>query len=476
MAAQGAKFFLMMGSTVILARLLTPEDYGVVAMVAVVTNFVMMFKDMGLSMATVQRDEINHGQISTLFGINVFIGLIIMLVMAALAPGVAWFYGKPELTLITLALAGTFIFGGLTIQHQALLRRQMHFGRLAVIEIAAMLNGVVAAVISAWYGAGYWALVIMQLVTAVSMAVGVWIACDWRPSLPKRGTGVRPMLAFGGHITGFGIVNYFAGNLDKILLGRFCGASVLGLYSRAYNIMMLPITRVREPLNAVAIPALSHIQNEPIRYKRYYIKLITLIAFITMPFMAFLFVCAEEVIALLLGDQWSGAVNIFKILCLAAFIQPVATTRGLVLFSLGQSKRYFTFGIINSIVIVISFILGLPWGAIGVAVAYTIATYVLLVPMLWYCFRRSPISITDFFSAVYRPAVASLTMALAMLLAHSFLVNQREIVAVCTNFTIGFSAYFLVWSLIPGGIQILRDFHGYVALIFTKIPKNLEII
>jgi len=147
-----------------------------------------------------------------------------------------------------------------------------------------------------------------------------------------------------------------------------------------------------------------------------------------------------------------------------------------VLFSLGQSKRYFTFGIINSIVIVISFILGLPWGAIGVAVAYTIATYVLLVPMLWYCFRRSPISITDFFSAVYRPAVASLTMALAMLLAHSFLVNQREIVAVCTNFTIGFSAYFLVWSLIPGGIQILRDFHGYVALIFTKIPKNLEII
>ncbi len=129
MAAQGIKFFLQIGSTVVLARLLTPEDFGLIAMVTAVTGFVMMFKDMGLSMATVQRAEIDHAQISTLFWINVVLSLAFMLLTATLAPAIAWFYSEPRLTWITLALAGAFIFSGFTVQHQALLRRQMNFGR-----------------------------------------------------------------------------------------------------------------------------------------------------------------------------------------------------------------------------------------------------------------------------------------------------------------------------------------------------------
>jgi len=474
--SQGCKFALHTTSTIVLARLLTPSDYGLIAMVAVVTNFVMMFKDMGLSMATIQKAEINHGQISTLFWINVVISLVIMMIMAALAPVVAWFYGKPELTLITLSLAGTFIFSGLTIQHQALLRRQMHFGRLAVIEVAAMFSSVIAAIISAWYGAGYWALVVMQLVMAVSTAIGVWFACDWRPGLLKRGTGVRRMLAFGRNITSFNLINYFARNSDKILVGRFCGSGILGLYSKAYNLLMLPINQICGPLTSVAVPALSRIQDDPKRYTSYYTKLILLLSFISMPLIVFLAICSRSIIHLLLGEQWLGASRIFQILAIAAFIQPVWSTVGLVLLSMGQSVRLFKFGVFNSSVVVFSFAVGIRWGANGVASAYAVANYLILFPSLWYCFRLTPISIAAFLKAIARPAIASITMALVMLLAHPFLVNQREIVAVCTNFTIGFSAYFLVWSLMPGGIQILRDFHGYVALVFAKEPNNLEII
>jgi len=203
MAAQGVRFFLRMGSTVVLARLLTPQDFGLIAMVTVITGFVMMFKDMGLSMATVQRDEVNHAQISTLFWINVGLSLCVMLLTAALAPVIAWFYGEPRLVWVTLALASAFIFGGFTVQHQALLRRQMRFGTLAVIGIISMVVGIITAIIAALSGAGYWSLVLMQLATAITIAIGVWVGCDWRPGLFVRRSGIRKMLAFGGNLTGF---------------------------------------------------------------------------------------------------------------------------------------------------------------------------------------------------------------------------------------------------------------------------------
>jgi len=468
MTAQVIKFLLHTGSTVVLARLLTPQDYGLIAMVTAITGFVTLFKDMGLSMATIQKAEINHSQVSTLFWINVAVSFVLALILVAGAPIISWFYSERRLTWITLALAGTFIFSGLTVQHQALLRRQMRFSTLAVVEIGSMAAGVITGVALACYGAGYWALVGLSAATALSNVVLVWILCEWRPSLPVRRAGVLSMVAFGGHITGSSIVNYFARNFDNILIGRFWGANVLGLYSRAYNIMMLPINQVRDPLNAVAIPALSRIQKDPVRYKKYYIKLVTLLAFITMPLMVVLFVCANEVIGLLLGSKWSGASDIFKILCIVAFIQPVTTTWGLVLVSLGQSKRYFIFNFINSTIIVISFILGLPWGAVGVAVGYAIATYVLLVPTLWYCFKGSPIFITDFFSAISRPLVASLCMGAVIFPIYLFIANQSDIVVIGNCFLIGLLAYFLVLVLIPGGRKIPHEFFSHVSLLFRK--------
>jgi len=464
MTAQVAKFLLQTGSTVILARLLTPQDYGLVAMVTAITGFVALFKDMGLSFATIQKHEINHAQVSTLFWINVAVSIALALVLAAIAPIISWFYSEPKLIYITLALAGTFIFSGLTVQHQALLRRQMRFVTLAMIEIGSVAIGVITGIVLAWHGAGYWALVGLSAAMALSNVVLVWIFCEWCPGLPVRGAGVRSMLAFGSHLTGFDTVNYFARTLDQILLGRFWGANVLGLYSRAYSIMMLPIIQVRGPLNAVAIPALSHIQDDPIRYKKYYIKLVTLIAFITMPLMVFLFFCAVRVIHLLLGDQWSGVVNIFKILCVTAFIQPVGTTWGIVLISLGQSKRYLTWGIVNSIFVVISFVLGLPWGAIGVAATYTIASYVMLVPTLWYCFRRTPVSITDFFSAISRPLVASLCMGTVIFTGYLFLRNHSDIMVIGVCFILGLLSYLSVWALMPGGVQTLRELVSYKLL------------
>lgn len=468
MGAQGIMFFLRLGSTMVLARLLAPADYGLVVMVSAFISFADLFKDLGLSTATIQRANINQDQISTLFWINAAVGFLLALVLAVMSPIISWFYSEPRITWITLALAGTFIFSGLTVQHQALLRRQMRFTALAAVEIGSMGIGIATGIAMAWYGVGYWALVGLSAATAISYMALVWVFCRWRPGLPVRQAGIRSMVTFGGHLTGFSIVNYFARNFDGILLGRFWGADVLGLYSRAYNIMMLPINQVRGPLNAVALPALSHIQNDSLRYKKYYIKLVTLLAFITMPLMIFLFVCADEVIALLLGSKWSGATGIFKILCINALIQPALGTVGLVLISLGQSKRYFTIGAINSTIAVLSFVVGLPWGAIGVAVAYTIATYVLLVPTLWYSFRQSPISIRDFFSAILRPVIASIIMGFVILAVRSYLTNTLDIASVGYSFIIGFMTYLMVLLVVPGGLLFLQELYSYRSFLFQK--------
>jgi len=170
----------------------------------------------------------------------------------------------------------------------------------------------------------------------------------------------------------------------------------------------------------------------------------------------------------LLGSKWSGAANIFKVLSAAAFIQPVASTVGLVLVSLGQSKRYFVLGTISGIIVVISFILGLTWGAIGVAAAYAIVNYVILIPTLWYSFRRTPISITDFFSAILRPMIASLCIGAAIFAGHLFLANQPSIVVVGACFLIGLLSYLLVWVLLPGGIQTLRELYSYRVFLSGK--------
>ena len=423
MAAQGVIFPLRIGSTVVLARLLTPQDFGLIAMVTVITGFVMMFKDMGLSMATVQRDEVNHAQISTLFWINVGLSLCVMVVIAALAPVIAWFYGEPRLTWITLALASAFVFSGFTVQHQALLRRQMRFGTLALIQIISMVVGIITAIIAASYGAGYWALVLMQLATAITIAIGVWVGCDWRPGLPVRRSGIRKMLAFGGNLTGFNFMNYFARNMDNVLIGRFWGPSQLGLYSKAYGLLLLPVQQITGPIMAVATPSLSRLQNDAERYRKYYLKAISLIAFVTMPSVMFLIIMSDEIIGLVLGQQWIGASRIFAILGISALFQPVLSTVGCLFISTGRTDRMFKWGIFSSLCIVVSFIVGLPFGAIGVATAYTICILLLAVPALWYATKTTPITLLSIFRILWHPALATLGVCAALITFKIFFIE-----------------------------------------------------
>jgi PST family polysaccharide transporter len=384
-----------------LARLLTPNDFGLIAMVTAITNFALVFKDIGLSTATIQRAELNHAQVSTLFWINFAFGAVLAVSVAGLAPLVAWFYGEPRLGPVMAILSLSFVFGGLTVQSQALLKRMMRFTALGFAEVFGMLLGVAVAVVSARYGAGYWALVLMHVTIPAGIFIGIWAVCPWRPGWPSRRSGVRPMLAFGRDIAGFQIVNYFSRNLDNILIGKFWGGIALGLYSRAYSLMMLPLSQIRQPLTSVALPALSRLQDEPERYRRAFLGTTEKILMLSLPPVTLLLVGSDWVIAIVLGPQWAGASRIFAWLGVAAITQMALIVSGWLFVSQGRSRDFFLWGLIGSVLSVLSFLIGLPHGAVGVAAAYSLVGVFLRFPILvWWAGRRGTVGSFDLLRSI----------------------------------------------------------------------------
>ena len=280
-AAQVGQFVLNLGSIMILARLLTPKDFGLFAMVTTVMSFLRVFKDAGLSTATVQREGITYAQVSNLFWINVAMSGAISLLMAAGSPAIAWFYREPRLVGITLILSSTFLLSGLTVQHTALLNRQMRFKAMAVIQVGSMLVGTAVGVVMAWTNYGYWALVWGNFVTVAASVVLTWIAIPWRPQAPIGGSGTRSLIGFGANLTTGGFLYSFARGADALLIGRFCGPDSLGLYTRAGALLNRPLDQFLGPLQSVFVPALSRIQMQPERYRRTFLRVYEAMALVS---------------------------------------------------------------------------------------------------------------------------------------------------------------------------------------------------
>jgi O-antigen/teichoic acid export membrane protein len=455
--AQAAQLLIKFASVPILARLLTPEDFGLIAMVTAVVGFVSMFKEAGLSMATVQRAEINHGQVSTLFWINAVLGALLMLTTACLAPGVAWFYREPRLVGVTLVLSMGIFLGGLTIQHQALLRRQMRFGTLGLVTVVANLIGVATAITLAALAVGYWALVLAPVMNAMVSAVLMWKATGWRPGAPRRGTGVRPMLLFGSNLTGTNFLTYACRNLDNVLLGSVWGAGALAIYSKAYSLLMLPIHRVAGPIHAVAVPTLSRLQEEPERFRNHFCKGVELLATARMPVAAFAFVGVENIILTMLGSQWTESIPVFRALSPSAFVGSIAFGSSWLFLSLGRTDRQFRANLCISIAILASFFIGLRWGPLGVATAYTITYCIARLPLLVYSMYGSPVRWQDVASALWRPAVASAVGAALVVGSRSCVGGPTvPVVGLLVEGGIFLVGFLLTLLALPGGRRRMK--------------------
>ena len=408
LAAQVAQILLQAVATVVLARLLTPVDFGLVAMVTAITAIASGFADLGLTEATIQRKDITHSQVSTLFWINAAMGLLLTVFTALMAPVLAWFYKEPRLIGITLAVSLTFLIGGLRGQHNALLKRQMRFSSVTIRDIAAYAVAVPVAVFMAWRGAGYWAIVALPLVLNSVQLVLSWWMVKWVPGLPARGAEVRSLVGFGGNVAASYVVFNWIRNADNVLIGWYWGAGLLGLYSRAFNLLTLALSQITGPASSVAIPALSRVHEDPELFARYYLRLVNLIMWVVAVLFGFLFVAAKPVIVLVLGNKWSAAAPVFQILALSVFGQMLLESILWLLISRGQSARLLKLLLIVSPLMVGSFAVGLPFGIQWVALALSLFLVVSLPWLLKFAFQGTNLTLHGLARALLCPFAMTL--------------------------------------------------------------------
>lgn len=402
-SSQGIQFFLTLASTMVLARLLTPQDFGLLAMVFTIINILQVFQDAGLSMATVQREGITHAQVSNLFWINVAVSGLASVVVAACAPVIAWFYREPRLIEITLALSINFLLAGLTVQHMALLNRQMRFKVIAVVQVGSALIGILVGIGMAWMKCGYWSLVGLNLGKSVVALVMTWVASSWRPQLFARRSGTRSLLHFGANLTAASFLYLLSRGMDSLLIGRFYGASAVGLYSRATAMLLNPLGQFMNPIGAVFVPAFSRLQSQPERYRRSFIQLFEILGLAGFFFSGMFFALARPLTLVVLGHKWEKASIIFAAFSFTALQIPLTSCIGWLFTTQGRAKDLFHWSIISACITIGSFVAGLPYGPAGVAIAFSGSAMLIQVPIFyWLAGRKGSVRTSDLWIGFFK--------------------------------------------------------------------------
>jgi PST family polysaccharide transporter len=469
-AAQVIKLAVQFGSVILLSRLLTPNDFGVFAMVAPVYGLVLMFQDLGLSQATIQRPQITHGQLTNLFWINLALSFGLAIALALLSPLIGYFYQEPQAGALALGFAAVLILSGLSAQHLALINRQMRFGYLAVLDAGSYLAGFAAALAIALFVPTVWALFAAPVVTSLMAVVGAWIGIDWRPTLPQRRESVRDFVGFGGGLTGFNLFNFVARNGDKVLIGRVWGDLSLGLYDRAYRLLLFPLQQVNYPLSRVMVPALSRLQEEPDRYRHAYLRTLQQILLLTVPGVVFLIVTADRLVPMLLGSQWAEAAPIFRWLGVSALVQPMNSTMGWLFVSQGRTGEFMRWGAFSAATCMAAFVAGLPWGAVGVAAAYSLTEIFLRLPALWwYVTRRGSVRPRDLFETALPFLFGGGTAYLvAWLMFNQIASNAGSLILLPTVAGVSYGLMFLSLMIVPSGRRILGETYQLTAEILRR--------
>ncbi|MCB1277604.1 lipopolysaccharide biosynthesis protein [Prosthecobacter sp.] len=423
--AQGGKFAFQLINMVVLARLLSPDDFGLVGMVTSLVGFLTILKDLGLSAATIQRPEITHAQVSTLFWVNTGFGLLLALLTLAAAPLVVSFYHEPRLFVVICTLAAGFVVSGLSVQHQALLRRQMHFGTIMKIDLLALGCGTTAAVVAGCLGYGYWALVWSQLVLMGVTTISSWIACGWRPGTWHRNCGVGEMIGLGGWLAAFRMVSYWIQNVDNVLIGRFWGTQQLGYYMRAYQLLVMPLSQINLPIGEVTVPALSRMTDEARSYRDAYGKVLQMVLLLTLPVIVVTVGAADWVIEVVLGKQWISAAEIFMWLGIMAFAEPVRYTTSYLFISQGRTREMFFAELISSVFLIAAIAIGVVYSTKMVAICFAISSLLIRTPIVLYYVGRSGPVPTGYICKTAVPLILASLAALAALYGfrHSPLVS-----------------------------------------------------
>jgi PST family polysaccharide transporter len=379
-AQQGLQQVLRFIFLLLLTRLLTPDDFGQVGMVLVFSGLAQMFCDMGLGAALVQRKDLRREHIDAVFWANLAAGALLTALFVVLAGPIASFYRLPELRLLALAISAGFLAAALRVVPYSLALRAMDFRKLALVETAAVLLSGGVAVWMALNGFGVWSLVAQLLLQSFAGTVLLWASGHWRPAFAFDFSALRELFGFSFNLLGFGLLDHVVTRSSHLLIGRFIGSAALGVYSRADQLMLLPVIQMAAVISRVMFPALSAIQDQVARVRQIYLRAIRTISLVTFPLMLGLMVTAKPFVLVILGEQWAETIPLLMIFCLSGLLMPVGATVGWIYTSQGRTDTMMRWGLVAGAVRLAAILIGLRWGIVGVAAAWVASGYL----VLWY--------------------------------------------------------------------------------------------
>lgn len=406
--SSGTALVVQVVATVVLARLLTPSDFGLVAMVTTFSLLLVNFGLNGFTEAVLQWEKIDHVLASNLFWINLGAGCVLTVVFAAAGSMMAWFYDDPRVVRVAVGISLTIFMTSTSVLHLALLKRGLYFSSVSANDVFSRAISVAVSILLAWAGWGYWALVAGAAAQPLSQSIGAWSICRWIPGIPQSVSRTFPMVRFAMNIYGRFSVNYFARNTDNLLVGWRFGSSPLGFYKKAYDLFLLSASQLVSPLTAVAVASLSRLNSDPARYRRYLLRALAVTAFVGMWLGANLTLIGRDLILLLLGPAWGTAGRIFTFFGPGVGIMVLYSTHGWIHLSIGRADRWFRWVFVEFTATSAMFLVGLPWGPEGVAVAWAASFWILAIPAFWYAGRPIDFRVGLVVAAVWKYVVASL--------------------------------------------------------------------
>ena len=449
--AQVVKSVIQFGALVVLARLLDPADFGVVASVLAVIGVANVLRDFGLSSAAMQAKTLSNDERTNLFWVNFGIGVLCALIIVACAPLIDRLYGE-HLYPVTLALGGIFVLSGLDTQFSAELARSLRFRVLAVSEVSAQVVGGVTGVTLAALGAGYWAIVAQQMVPVFVILVLNSTMCRWRPGLPRRHVSIARFFRFGGGLLGTQLISYATRNVDNVAVGIGQGAVALGFYSRAYQLLITPLNLINAPLTRVALPVLSRVQDDDETYARYLRRAQLVACYITAPLLAVASGLSGPIVAILFGPRWTQVVPIFAVLAVGGVFRAVEQISYWMYLSRGKTGAQLRLYILTRPFMIALIAGGIPWGGFGVAVTSSIAYFLYWIVSLHAAGRATKVDV--------RPLFGKATLAITVIAAPAGLLaflGTRLVSAALLQAALGLILVGAYLAVVGAGVPQVRE-------------------
>lgn len=441
----------------ILAKLLSPVDFGLMGMAMVVIGFLNIFNDLGVSAAIIHMQDIDDRLLSSVFWLNIAFGTLVMAVLAFLAPLIASLYGDFRLVPILQVLSISFFVASITFLQQTYFEKKLLFKYTARAEIISVFISSVAAIVLAYKGYGVWSLVVQTLLGASVNSFILWITSPWRPKFVFYWIDIRSLMKFSLNLSGFNIFNYLIRNADSILIGKYLGATALGYYSLALRIILYPLQNITAVISRVMYPVYSRIQQDDSKIREIYTQISCAIAFLTFPMMIGVMAIGDLFVYSFLGNKWESIINLLYILAPIGLLQSLDSTTGTLFQIKGKTNWLFWWGILTGLLFLLAYIIGLKWGIVGVATGYLVLTLLQTYPGFAIPFHLINLKMLNYFNAVKGILFTSIVMGLLVFASKSLLITFPSVkINFFLNSFLGLVLYIVVLFLVDR--KILLDF------------------